>query len=84
MRTTVTLDPDVEAQLTKLMRERGIGFKEAINTALRDALLPAKRKPRSYTRSTDMGEPRFDVTKALQYAGALEDAETLRKLQLGK
>ena len=33
MRTTVTLDPDVEAQLRAAMRERGVSFKVAINDA---------------------------------------------------
>ena len=35
MRTTVTLDPDVEAKLKAAMRQRGISFKVAINDAVR-------------------------------------------------
>jgi hypothetical protein len=38
MRTTVTLDSDVEALLRKLMQERGLTFKEAVNSSLRRAL----------------------------------------------
>ena len=33
MRTTVTLDPDVAAKLKAVARERGISFKQALNTA---------------------------------------------------
>jgi hypothetical protein len=35
MRTTVTLDPDVERLLRDAMRERAISFKEALNEAAR-------------------------------------------------
>ena len=35
MRTTITLDPDVEALVKRLMRDRGLSFKEAVNAANR-------------------------------------------------
>ena len=35
MRTTVTLDPDVEAKLRAAMRERGVPFKVALNDAVK-------------------------------------------------
>ncbi|MBC5799285.1 MAG: ribbon-helix-helix protein, CopG family [Candidatus Eremiobacteraeota bacterium] len=35
MRTTITLDSDVAARLERAARERGISFKEAVNSALR-------------------------------------------------
>lgn len=35
MRTTITLDSDVAAKLERAVRERGISFKEAVNSALR-------------------------------------------------
>jgi hypothetical protein len=38
MRTTVTLDPDVEAKLKATMRERGVSFKAALNDAVRAGL----------------------------------------------
>ena len=38
MRTTVTLDPDVEAKLKATMRERGVSFKAALNDAVRVGL----------------------------------------------
>ncbi|MGH2971483.1 MAG: antitoxin [Gaiellaceae bacterium] len=82
MRTTVTLDPDVEALVKRLMRERGLSFKEAVNTAIR-AGAAGSRKPYR-TRTFDMGEPLVDVTKALRLAGELEDEEILRRLAARK
>ena len=40
MRTTVTLDPDVERLVRDVMRERGLSFKQALNEALRRDWLP--------------------------------------------
>jgi len=53
MRTTITLDSDVEALLKRLMRERGLSFKEAVNASLRKGLAP---KPRA-----DLSFPTFDL-----------------------
>ena len=41
MRTTVTLDADVEQRLRKAMRRQGKGFKEVLNDALRRGLGPS-------------------------------------------
>jgi len=38
MRTTVTLDPDVEALLREAVRERGEPFKQVLNAAVRAGL----------------------------------------------
>jgi Arc/MetJ family transcription regulator len=38
MRTTITIDADVEALLKKVMRERELSFKETVNSCLRAAL----------------------------------------------
>ena len=38
MRTTVTVDPDVEALVRAYMREHGASFKEAVNAAIRTGL----------------------------------------------
>ena len=40
MRTTVTLDEDVESLIAAAMRERGISFKQAVNEAIRAGLAP--------------------------------------------
>jgi len=38
MRTTLTLDDDVEVLIRKAMRERGETFKVVVNAAIRDGL----------------------------------------------
>jgi hypothetical protein len=86
MRTTVTLDQDVEAKLRAAMRERGVSFKEAINDAVRSGLggpAPAARRYRMPTAPLGV-RPGVNLDKALTLAGELEDAEILRKLELGK
>ncbi len=87
MRTTVTLEPDIEALLRTRMREQGITFKEAINQALRSALSGSPRKAtRGYRLKTyAMGfQPEFALDKALSLAAEAEDEEIVRKLSLRK
>jgi hypothetical protein len=86
MRTTVTLDPDLAARLKALARERGVTFKEALNSALRRGLSEGDEKARPYRQRTyTMGvRPGIDLTKALQLAAELEDEEIVRKLELRK
>jgi hypothetical protein len=87
MRTTVTLDPDLVAKLRALTRERGVSFKEALNDALRRGLAPgdpgSKRPYRLASRRLGL-RPGVDIEHALRLAGELEDAETIRKLELRK
>jgi hypothetical protein len=86
MRTTVTLDADVEAKLRATMRERGVSFKVAVNEAIRSGLGGPARAGRRYRMPTaPLGaRPGVDLSKALVLAGEMEDAELLRKLELGK
>lgn len=83
MRTTVTLDPDVDAIVKRLMRERGLSFKEAVNFAIRAGAGGRPGKP-FQTPTFDLGEPLVDLTKALRLAGELEDEETRRRLAARK
>lgn len=84
MRTTVTLDPDVEAKLRAVMRERGISFKAAINDAIRAGLSePSAPARRFKVKSAPLGA-RFNIDKALTFAGELEDEEIIRKMEMGK
>jgi hypothetical protein len=87
MRTTVTLEPDVERLLKTAMRERGTSFKQALNQAVRDGLLE-KRQPRrkKFVQQTfHMGAPQnFRWDKALAVADAMEDEAILRKMALNK
>jgi hypothetical protein len=81
MRTTVTLDPDVEALLRKAVRERGEPFKQVLNAAIRDGLASARRKlAKRFKQPTfDMGRPLVDLTKALSLAAELENAQRGRR-----
>ena len=87
MRTTVTLDPDVEALLRQAMRERGLSFKEALNSAIRQGLTRGggRRSRKTAVPTFRMG---FDTSyrwdKALAMAASLEDEEIARKLELRK
>lgn len=86
MRTTVTLDPDVEALLRKAMRERGWSFKVALNLAVRAGLSTGSPAARGFRQKTyAMGfHPELGWDKALALAAALEDEEIARKLSLRK
>jgi hypothetical protein len=83
MRTTVTLDPDVEARLRAAMRERGVSFKVAINEAVRAGLSSPASARRFRVKSAPLGA-RFNIDKALTIAGEMEDEEFMRKRELGK
>lgn len=61
MRTTLTIDDDVAAELERLRRKSDLSLKELINDVLRRGLRelrqrPKKRKP-FRTRTFEVGEP---------------------------
>jgi hypothetical protein len=75
VRTTVTLDQDTLALLRELMARDAIGFKEAINRAIRRGLAPASRGE-FRQRTFAMGfRPDVPYDRALGLAGDLEDSE---------
>ena len=85
MRTTVTLDPDVESLLRSEVRRRGEPFKQILNNAVRVGLRGLKRRPESHKPLTfKMGKPRLDLTKAAALADELEDQELIRAHQRGR
>jgi hypothetical protein len=87
MRTTVTLDADVERLIRDAMRERGMSFKEALNQAARAGLRTNQDKPAEKfdLKTFRMGaEQFFRWDKALAVAEAIEDEELARKLVLRK
>lgn len=66
MRTTVTLDADVEQRLREAMRRQGKGFKETLNDALRRGLGPAH---------SDLDGKRFEVeARPLRLRAGLDPA----------
>jgi hypothetical protein len=80
MRTTVTLDPDSDAIVRRLMRERGLSFKEAVNAAIR-AGAPRRGAGGAFRTPTfDLGAPSIPLDKALRLAADLEDEALIRRL----
>ncbi len=80
LRTTITLDPDTRLLVERAMRERGLSFKDAVNTAIRAGLGPTEPGGRRYTTPRTLGPPRVDLTKALSLASELEDDALARRL----
>lgn len=61
MRTTLTLDDDVEALLRKALERRGATLKSVVNEALRRGLVSKdKPAPKPYrTRPVELGQSRI-------------------------
>ncbi|MDP8943529.1 MAG: hypothetical protein M3N16_05350 [Actinomycetota bacterium] len=76
MRTTLTLDPDVAAELERRRRERETSLKQEVNDLLRIGLryvnAPPKRRRPFRTQAASLGEQLVDIDDV---AGALEHAE---------
>jgi hypothetical protein len=68
------------------MRERGVSFKEALNGLVRAGQGAAQAPARPYRLiPCKLGvRPGINLDKANQLAGELEDAELIRKFELGK
>jgi len=85
VRTTVTLDPDVETLIRGVMEERGLSFKEALNQAVRNGLGARGRSSTFRTPTSRMGfNPSVPWDKALRLAGEAEDDELARRLATRK
>lgn len=77
MRTTVTLEDDVAAELAKLQKARAESFKDTLNATLRAGLatlrgVRPRGAPRYRTEPVSLGTPRLpnvdDVSEALAFA----------------
>lgn len=78
MRTTVTLDSDVEQALREVMARDGVSFKVALNDSVRRGLLP--RPEYHYTTPViDLG-PLLDLRDLKQAIAEMDDEEDLTKL----
>lgn len=88
MRTTVTLDPDVEKLLRKAVRESGLPFKQVLNNAVRDGLGMKAARAEAETPfrqpTFHMGEALVDLTKANALAAELEDQDIIEKMRQGR
>lgn len=85
VRTTVTIDEDVAAEVKRLMRERGATFKGVINELLRRGLRaddPAEPyEPPVFASGVHAG---IDLDRAGRLAAALEDLAVVDKAEMGK
>lgn len=85
MRTTLTIDEDVAHRIRELMRERDLSFKVAVNDLLRRGLRAEQVTEPYESPILELGvQPGIDLDKALVIAGELENAELVRKSELGK
>lgn len=89
MRTTLTLDDELVAELKRRAHESGRSFKAVVNEAIRTGLEQAGEPPasRPYSlpaRRLGSTRPGIELDKALALAGGLEDAELARKMELRK
>jgi hypothetical protein len=82
MRTTVTLDPDVERLIRHAMRKRTLSFKQALNEAVRIGLCgkEPKRAQKFAQKTFRLGEAQaFRWDKALAVADSIEDEDLRRR-----
>lgn len=84
MRTTVTLIPEADSLVRKVMRERGMSFKDAVNAAILDGLGSSTAADPFSTPTFRMGRARMDLDRATSLAAELEDEHLMRKRELGK
>jgi hypothetical protein len=87
-RTTLTLEADLAKALRQRAHETNRSFKDVVNDTIRAGLAVARQPRRRAYRLTPVHlggvRPGIDLDKALQLAGALEDSEIARKLELRK
>lgn len=86
MRTTVTLDSDVWAQLKEVARESNVSFEEALNSTLRAGLgMEASIATRFKVNAKPLGaRPGVDLNRALRLADQLEEEAFTHKRELKK
>ena len=87
MRTTLTIDDQLAAELKRLALETNRSFKKVVNDTLRAGLRAGPTPRGRYRlRPSRLGGVRagIDLDRALRVADALEDDEMLRELQLRK
>lgn len=80
VRTTVTLDPDSERIVRERMEVQGVGFKRALNDAIR-AGVDRERRVEFRTTTFDLGRPAVDLTHSLRLAADLEDDAIVERMR---
>jgi len=87
MRTTLTLDDGIAAELKEMAHRSGVPFKRIVDQVLRAGIDAARRptpKGRVRLRTFALGHPSVPLERALQLSASLEDEEIVRKLRLRK
>lgn len=80
MRTTLTLDPDVDEELQRARAERGLKLKELVNTALRIGLkaMRSTRRTRKFrTKAVSLGPKSSNVDDVAEVL-ALAEGDSFR------
>ena len=77
----MTLDDDTLVIIRRLMRERHISFKQALNDAIRQGAQQRPAPAVYETRTADLGVPSVNLDRALQIAGELEEEELIRRMR---
>jgi hypothetical protein len=76
MRTTLTLDDDVSAELDALRQHRGLSLKNAVNDALRRGLRAMTEgdqpRPAFVTKTVDLGPARVPLDNIAETLAAAE------------
>ena len=85
MRTTITLEKDVAADLDQLQRACDRSFKSLVNEALREGIRAMKAPPQARrpfrTKAVDLGAPQFNSPQELKKLRAeLDDDYDGKKL----
>jgi hypothetical protein len=83
MRTTLRIDDDLMRVLKERACRENVSVTSLVNQLLRRGLDAnrRKKKPKKYREKTfAMGVPRLDLTKALEVAAELDDAEIVRRI----
>jgi len=75
VRTTVNLDPDVEAAVERLRRDQGVGVSEAVNALARRGIASSGRADFVFTPMTFSVGLAIDVTDTAQALELLDELD---------
>jgi hypothetical protein len=87
MRTTLTLEPDVESLVKEAMRREDKSLKQVVNAALRAALMPGANRPSCEPYRVEPHHGRLlghDPAGFNRLADELEDLSILNRMRRGE
>jgi hypothetical protein len=80
VRTTITLEPDAAELIKKVMRERRLTFKDAVNQAIVAGLTGPADRPPVIWPTYDMGKSLVPIEQAVHFLDDLEAEEIAREM----